>query len=67
MDSQGRQAGVGDVGDEWIEYWDDMSGEPLDSEMVRKARQEEMEEFRKHQVYVKVPIQECIDKTERNP
>ena len=38
------------------EYWDDMSGKRLEPELVRKARMEEMEEFRKHGVYVKVPL-----------
>ena len=41
------------------EYWDNISGEWLDPSMVRSARKEEMEEFRKHGVYVKVPVKTC--------
>ena len=37
-------------------FWDDLSGEPLEAEGVRKARQEELEEFRRQGVYRKVPI-----------
>ena len=47
--------------------WDDMSGKELDWELVAAARTEEMEEFRKHQVYVKVPIKECWEKTGKKP
>jgi hypothetical protein len=36
------------------EFWDDVSGEPLDPDLVRKARAEEMDEIRKHGVYKKV-------------
>ena len=47
------------------EYWDDMSGQRLDPAKVRAARQEEMREFMKHGVYVKVPIEECWKTTGR--
>ena len=40
-------------------YWDEVSGKALDPEGVKKARKEEMEEFKRHGVYVKVPRQEC--------
>ena len=36
--------------------------EPLEEEMVMEARAEEMLEFRKHQVYVKVPIAMCLER-----
>ena len=49
------------------EYWDDMSGKRLDPELVKQAREEEMMEFRKHGVYVKVPVKECWDVTGRPP
>ena len=39
----------------------------LDPAGVKKARGDEMEEFKKHGVYVKVPIEEAIRKQERNP
>ena len=48
-------------------FWDDLSGRELNSELVKIARQEEMKEFAKHQVYEKVPIKECHDKTGQNP
>jgi len=48
-------------------YWDDLSGKLLDPVLVKKAREEEMEEFRKHGVYMKVPIEECWKIQERNP
>ena len=46
---------------------DDQSGEPLVPALVRKARMEEMEYFRSMNVYRKVPIAECIEKTGRKP
>ena len=48
-------------------YWDDMSGKELDPRLVSKARLEDMEEFRKHKVYVKVRIEECLRKTGKKP
>ena len=47
--------------------WDDQTGEELDPHMVRQARNEEMHEVDKHQLYLKVPIQECWDKTGKAP
>ena len=35
-------------------YWDDLSGKPLEAELVKKAREEEMAEVRKHNVYKKI-------------
>ena len=49
------------------EFWDDLSGKPLDAEKVRKARVEEMGEFAKHQVYEKVPTEECWRETGAAP
>ncbi len=43
--------------------WDDISGKVLDCDLVAAARIEEREEFRKHRVYVKVPIEECLERT----
>ena len=48
-------------------YWDDISGKELDPELVKRARVEEIEEFNKHRVYVKVPIEECIRVTGKKP
>ncbi len=44
-----------------------MSGERLDPQLVRAAREEEMEEFRKCGVYEKVPIEEAIKNTGKQP
>lgn len=40
------------------QFWDNLSGQWLDPGMVRQARKEEMEHFKKHGVYSTVPIQE---------
>ena len=40
------------------EFWDSVSGSPLVPQLVMQARQEDMKEFRKHDVYSKVPIKE---------
>ena len=39
--------------------WDDVTGEELDSNGVMMARDEEIKEVHKHQVYHKRPIKEC--------
>ena len=49
------------------EYYDNLSGERLDSELVRKARAEEMKEFAKYGVYKKVPISDCYAQTGKEP
>merc|ERR1711989_21862 len=48
-------------------FYDDMSGETLKPELVRKARQEEMRTFRELGVYEKVPLQQCYDETGKPP
>ena len=40
------------------EFWDDNNGKQLGPKLVRRAR-EEMEQFKSHQVYDKVPIAEA--------
>ena len=45
------------------EAWDDVSGRALDPEQVKKARKEEIEYVHKMGLYVKVPINECHNKT----
>ena len=55
------------MAEEEMQAWDDTTGEELDPELVRQARIEEMEEVRKHEVYEKVPIQECWDSTGKKP
>ena len=48
-------------------FWDEASGRPLNTELVIKARLEEMNTFRKMRMYHKVPISECLDKTGKQP
>ena len=48
-------------------FYDDMSGQELDPELVKCARSEEMVEVKKHKVYVKVPISQCWDRTGKRP
>ena len=47
--------------------WDGVSGEPFDPELVRIARQEEMEERRKHGMRGRGPIGECAGMTGEPP
>ena len=49
------------------EAWDDVSGAELDPKLVRVARSEEMEQFKKHEVYVKVIENECWQATGKAP
>ena len=53
--------------DQIEEYWDDLSGQKLDGEKVKAAREEEMQEFRKFGVYDKVPEEECWKITGKDP
>ncbi len=50
-----------------VHFWDDVTGNELDPELVREARAEEMKEFKKHNVYVKVPLSECWAATGKRP
>ena len=52
---------------EWEQYFDDLSGEHLNGDMVRVARGEEMREVKKHRVYDKVSIEECWKNTGKAP
>ena len=49
------------------QYYDNLSGEKLDPDLVKKARAEEMNEFAKYGVYEKVPLSECRMKTGAEP
>ena len=69
-DGRVRAGGVGSVGksaSDKVEYWDDLSGEEMDPELVEAARKDEMDEHNKHNVYVKVPLRECWDETGKHP
>ena len=70
------QLGVDREGDEANEMlheedlrvaFDDQSGEPLDLELVKKARQEEIRYFKERGVYEKVNLDECWKETGRGP
>ena len=47
--------------------WDDVSGTELDPELILKAREEEMEQFRKHEVYEKMKEEVCWAVTGKGP
>jgi hypothetical protein len=47
--------------------WDDVSGQALQPDLVKHARWKELQEFNKHEVYVKVNIKECWDTTGKPP
>ena len=47
--------------------WDDTTGKMLKTEKVLLARREEIEKFRQHNVYLKVPIEECYQVTGKGP
>eukprot|EP00959_Pyramimonas_sp_CCMP1952_P271255 5670736-Pyramimonas_sp.AAC.1 len=52
---------------EIIQAWDDVTGNELDPKLTMKARQEEMEQFRKHKVYEKVEEEVCWQVTGEAP
>ncbi len=47
--------------------YDDITGELLDSQSVQEAIEEEMDTYKKHGVYRKVPIAESFEKTGKKP
>ncbi len=49
------------------DIWDDISGQRLDPSLVKEARSEELFEFGKHRVYVKVPLEQCLERTGKQP
>ena len=52
---------------EQAEAWDDTNDQELETEIVRKARALEMEWYRKMNVYEKGPIEECFERTKKQP
>ena len=58
-DNRIQQRQIGMVMPEDETAWDDTTGEQLDWEGVRKAREEEMMEVGKHDLWTKRPIDEC--------
>ena len=55
------------VEEEWQTAWDDATGNALRPDLARCAREEEIEYFRKMEVYFKVPSSECVKATEEKP
>ena len=51
----------------WTEYWDDVNGTWLRSDLVAAARELELAWVKKQGVYTKVSIEECYAKTGRAP
>ena len=51
----------------WDEYVDDISGKPLRTDLIKKARQEEMDTFNQFPVYTKVPIEDAYFFTGKGP
>eukprot|EP00959_Pyramimonas_sp_CCMP1952_P124333 2599543-Pyramimonas_sp.AAC.1 len=52
---------------EITQAWDDVTGNEPDPQLTVKARQEEMEQFRKHKVYEKVKEEVCWQITGKAP
>ena len=48
-------------------YWDVAKGGWLDPILVRKAREEEVQHVKKHEVYEKVTMSQCWKETVKNP
>ena len=55
-----------DAGNDVI-YYDDISGAPLKTELVEDAIQEEMDQYRSHEVCTKVPIAQRYERTGKKP
>ncbi len=49
--------------DDWDQFGDDITGAPLNTKKVQEARNEEIQEMRRRNIYTKVPIKECYEKT----
>ncbi len=49
------------------DFYDDVTGKKLKTELVLKARAEQMVEVNKFNVYDKVPIQNCWNETGKDP
>ena len=48
-------------------FWDEMSGKQLNSEEAIAARFDEIKQFHSHDVYEKVPIEDCWKSTGKAP
>jgi len=53
--------------DDWRTFVDEVSGKPLNTAMVEKAREEELNFAERYNVWTLVPTQECWDNTGAGP
>ena len=51
----------------WVQAWDDITGQELDAQKVKKARRLEVDYCKNMQVLEKVPRRVCREKTGRPP
>ena len=49
--------------EDWKSYWDDASGDVLDTQLTKAARREEIKGIHDMRVYRKVPIKMCLDES----
>ena len=56
-----------EMAEELEAYWDDANGGYLDPKLVRAARAEELASIKSYKVYVKRPIKECLEVTDKKP
>jgi len=72
FDGRIRDTAIGYVfaveeGEHEVMFWDEVTGQPLDTRLVVEARAKEMTKFSTHGVYHKVPVEECWKKTGKAP
>ena len=65
--SKGAIGMLGAIDENEVEFWDDVSGKKLRTQGVIEARKLEISEFKKHNVYRKVPLTECWEGTGKGP
>jgi len=53
--------------EDWEQFGDDITGVPLNTKKVQEARNEEIQEMKKRNIYTKVPVSECYEKTGKKP
>jgi len=53
--------------DSFGQFWDEITHRKLNNEELIKARLAELAQVYKHKVYIKVPVEECIKETWKNP
>ena len=53
--------------EDWLKYWDDMSGRQLDKQRTIQARKDEIIRINSMKVWKKVPLTQCWANTGRKP